>query len=389
MPSHERSITQIHYSLRREINELYWAIAIKNFATGLVGLFVPIYIFLYFDQSFPKLFLFYIAQFAGQILVAPLAAQLMNYVGVKKLMAIGAPFLGLYLVFLTLLPYGSYFLVLAVLAKVAYLTIFWPARHFDFTEFSKGKRRGRQIGVANIIVATAKTLAPFVGGFAIAAFGFTSVFIFAAVLFLFSSVPLFMSPEVHAQYKLSWWESYATVFTKKNRMTSLAFFFEGIEYTAGIFLFPVFIFLVIGNVETIGVVTSLSLVLALVFTYLIGWLSDTRGSRGVLSFASVAQGFAWVIVSFIVTPFQYFVYASFLKLTEVANHLPFMNLVYKHAKEHRRRAGEYIVFHEIAHNAGRIVLGLVVIFGFMAGMESFLFYFSVAGGAALLYRLMK
>ena len=390
MPSHERHIEQIQYSLKTEINELYWSIAIRNFSIALTIIFGPIYIYQLLGNSVPRAMFFYLAIFAGQALLVPLGAKLMGRIGLKKLMALSSPFLSLYFVFLVLAERGGVvYLALAAVSAIIVLITYWPARHVDFAKFATGRKRGRQIGVANILVAMGKMIAPLLGGIIIVNFGFSTVFIVAAILTLFSSIPLFFSREVYETYTLSWTQSFAKIFEKQNRRTSAAFFFEGIEYFVGIFLFPIFVFTIFNNIETIGWVTSLSLLAALIFTYVIGWLSDKRGDRKVIVFASVVHGFAWVINSFIRTPLQFVIYSSFFRLAETANHLPMISIFYERAKKKGHGIDEYIVFHEIAHNAGRVVMAIIVIVGFSLGFESWLFYFTLAGVGALFFRLMK
>ena len=389
MPMHQRHIEQIHYSLHQEMNELYWSAAIKNFAIGLVGIFNVMYVFLYFNHSVPLTMTFYLVQFVGQVLLVPLAARWLK-IGLKKMMAIGVPFLGIYLILLLLAKeLGTVAIVLAVMAKIIYLVLFWPSRHVDFAKFSQKLKRGRQIGVRRIIVAIVKTMAPILGGFIIVKFGFTPAYIIAAILFVVSAVPLFFSSEVYEKFSWSYGKSFKKLFEKKNRKISLAFLFEGIEYAVGIFIFPIFIYLVIKNFETIGLITSLSLLLTIIFTYLIGWATDKKGSHKVINFSSIVHGFAWVITAFISTPLQYFIYSSFLRLSETANHLPFTALLYRKAKGLGHGIDEYIVFHEIAHNTGRIILALLVIIGFSLGLDNFLIYFTIAGVAAFLFRLFK
>jgi len=335
MPTHERDIQQIHYSLKQEINELYLAIAIKNFAIGLVGIFTVIYVYLYFDQSIPKTFIFYLIQFLGQALLVPLAAKLINRVGIKKLMSIGAPFLGFYLISLGLAQtYGFIFIIIAVITKITYLTLFWPSRHIDFAKFAHTDKRGRQIGLANIIITLVKIAAPVLGGLIIVYYGFMSLFVLAGILLIFSSLPLFFSSEVHETYTLSWRQSFKYLLKKKNRRVSLAFFLDGFEFSMAIFLFAIFIYIIIGKYETIGWVTSASLLVTLVFTYIIGWLTDRHGSKKLISYASVIHAFSWLMNSFIRTPFQYLVISSFYRLAETGNRLPFNTLFYKQAKEH-------------------------------------------------------
>lgn len=390
MPSHERHVEETHYSLHQEVSELYWVIALRSFAIQLPGFFVPIFVYLLFDQSMVATLIFYVVQFVGQVIFVPVAAKAFSRFGLKKLMAFGGPWIGVYLIMLALAQdYGMTFVVLAIVAKVIYLVMYWPARHTDFARFASRKHRGTQLGKAQIIATTLKALAPLLGGWIIVTFGFTSLFVLSGVLLLGATIPLFFSPEVYEHFSLNWRQSFTVMFKKKNRRSSLAFFIEGIEYSISVFLLPIFIYLVIGKFDVIGYVSSASLIIAIVATYYIGRATDRRGGVSVISLGSIAHAFGWIILSFIKTPFQYFIYASFYRIAETANHLPFTSVFYKKARERGHGIDEFIVFHEIAHNLGRVaILGFGVVM-FANGSMPFMFFFIAAGVSALLYRIIK
>lgn len=390
MPSHERYAEAFHYSLRQEINELYWVIAIRNFAVQMPGFFVPIFIFQLFNGSLPATFLFYAIQTSIQVLLVPLSAKLLGTLGVKKMMTLGSPFIGVYFIMLLLAKeFGLIFIILALLTKGFYLATYWPARHVDFARFAHEQKRSRQIGTGDIIKILIHSIAPLVGGLIIVHFGFGPLFVLSTVLLLGATLPLFRSREVYETYSLSWLETFKRAFARKDIRTSLAFFFEGIEYSTSIFLFPIFIFLIIGSYDTIGWITSASLAIAIVATYLVGRASDRHGSKKIISFSSIAHGFAWIFMSFIATPLQYFIYAGFFRIAETANHLPFISYFYKQAREQGHGIDEYIVRREIQHNLGRVAVFLLIALAFSLGVGSFFAFFVLAGISAFLMRIIK
>lgn len=387
---HEHSIKQIHYSLKQEINELYWSMALGSFAVGLIGLFIPIYLFQYFNGSIVPVFIFYALQSVIQILLVPFSAKLLSKIGVKKTLAIGKPFLALYLIALTFLSQGGlWFLGLAIIFKVLFLITTPLGHHVDFARFSSGKKRGSQIGTAQIIVALAKSAAPLIGGFTIATLGYTPVFAVAVVLMIASTVPLFFSEEIYETYTLDWKRSFKYVFAKDHYRTGIAFFVEGFEYSTAIFLLPIFAFTVIGSIETLGWVTSASLAVTVVFTHVLGKLIDKYGPRKILSFSSVAHFFTWIAYAFIHTPLQYLFASSAHSLAATANHMPMSTLYYQQAQQRKHGIDEFVVFHEIAHNLGRILMFCIIIVGFYYGIQNFLLYFGVSALAAFIYRIMK
>ncbi len=396
MPSHERFAQQMEYSLHQEINELYLSIALRNFATSMISMFGIIFIYKILNSSLLLTFVFYFVQYSLQVALLPITAKLLDKWGIKKMMAIGTPFLGLY--FLLLVTAGHYtnntkilvyILSLAIICKIFYLILYWPPRHIDFAKFSQSHKRGRQISLQQIIVALSKTAAPLVGGIIVTIWGFNALFTSSALLLFISSAPLFFSPEVYEHYSYGYKESFKKLFNKKNLKTSLAFFFEGIEYGTSVFVFPLFIYFTIKKFDTIGLITSLSLIITLIFTYLIGWFNDKEGSKKLLPYTSVVHGFAWLLLNFIKTPLQFFFLSSFHKLAETANHIPFISTYYHRAQTQGENIDEYIISHELAHNLGRVFLFFVIIIGLLAGLHSWWWYFGLAAISSALMRIIK
>lgn len=389
MPVRINATRDFYYSLKREIDELYWSVAIRNFGGGLVSIFIPIYVYLY-TKSVPAVFLFYLVQFAGHALLVPLTARLLPHWGVKKMMAAANPFLAIYLVLIALADtYGIAALVWAVVAKIIYLALYLPAEDIDFSRFAQEGHRGRQIGNINIIASIANTIAPMAGGFAIAAFGFLPAFTASGILMALSSVPLFFSREVYETYTVGWRQSFTRLFAKRNRRDMMVFFLKGVEETAGIAFWPLFVFVIIGEFKTIGLVTSASLLAVLFFTYFIGRMSDHEGERKIIGLASFIHGAAWIVSTFITTPLEYLIGSSFLGLAGTANRLPFMALIFKKARERGDGIDEYLAGYEIAVELGLVTTLAISILLWQMGVTSWLVYFGMAAAAALGFRLIR
>ena len=390
MQSHERPIEHIRYSLYKEINELYWSVALNNLAVSLVSVFGPLYMFFFFDRSIPKTALFYFVQFFASMLLTPFITRYTVSWGIKKSMALGTMFCALSYECLVVVPvYGFPMIVCAGIMGVLYVTIFWPSRHIDFAAFAKSSTCGRQLSTVNIIISFVKTFAPFIGGLIIYWCGFSILFTIVTILLIISTIPLFYSPEVHEHYSLSWWESFKVMALPCNRKTSLAFAAEGIEYSLETLLWPLFAITIIQSTRALGWLVSFSLFTTVILIYCIGWIADKKGNERVLSFTSVVHAFSWMMMSFVVTPLQLLIYTIFGQLAGAANHLPFMSVWYKRAKAQGHGIDEYIVFHEIAHAIGRCIGYALMAIGFSVGITSFPVYFTIAAFSTLFFRLIR
>ncbi len=389
MPDNVFSLEHIRHSFKQEMSELYWFSAIKNFGVGLLGIFVPIYVYVYFDGSVLFTAMFYAAQFLLQIIFLPIAAGLFYKIGLKRLISISHPFLALYLLFLSVAPqYGIVALIGAIISKVTYFVLFWPAYHIDFAKFIHKNKSGKEIGFVNIVISVMRTIAPLLGGYMIVIYGFAPLFVISSVFMIVSAFPLFMSSEVYERYTMDWRKAISYLFRKQNINSTTAFFFEGVESFIGLFLFPAFIMMTIGEINTIGWITSLTLVFATITTYIVGRSIDKRGENKLMVFGSVFHSMAWLLQLLITTPIQYMVFNSIFRLASTANRLPYMSVSYKKAHMKRHRIDEFIITREISVNAGRLSMALLVIIGASLGFNVFMVSFVIASISALLFRMV-
>ena len=96
---------------------------------------------MYFDKSVIDTIWFYLPQYIAIVLLVPIAVHTLEKWGLKKSMAIGNPILSIYLLCLMLAgTYGFTFIILAAIARVLHIILFFPARHVDFAKFASSKK---------------------------------------------------------------------------------------------------------------------------------------------------------------------------------------------------------------------------------------------------------
>ncbi|MEX0916579.1 MAG: hypothetical protein WDZ44_00530, partial [Candidatus Spechtbacterales bacterium] len=67
---------------QQELTELYAASALRNFAVGLLFVFEPIYVYLFFEKSLPHTFFFFGLAFIASALLVPFAGRALARWGV-------------------------------------------------------------------------------------------------------------------------------------------------------------------------------------------------------------------------------------------------------------------------------------------------------------------
>ena len=346
----------LHFLRNRELNELYISIAIRAFAVSLIGVFIPIY-FYQQGYSFFSIFLFYAIWSLTHLLFSMPAAKISSKLGLKRSMLLSIPFLILFFFFIYTLENFNWPLPLLSISIGLSTSLFWLSYHIDFAKFSNRKNRGKQVGFSKIIIAVFSVLGPVAGGIILTLIGFEILFIIVSVLLIGSVIPLFFSREIHEPSSFS----LKGFFRGQKIKDILSYIGFGIEGKMGAVIWPLFIFIFILSEKyiSLGLVSSLTLGVALISLVFVGKFSDIY-RRKILKIGTVFNAAIWVIKSFIVTPIQVFITDAFYGASRVTMDVPFDAINYDKAKEEERV--KIILQREMYTHVGIILLFLVLMF---------------------------
>ena len=374
----------LHYTLNRELTELYASIALRRFTLGLISIFVPIYIFLYFSQDITKTLFYFgsISMLYG--LLAPLGGKVVTKFGVKHSMLFSTPFLLLhYLGLWQIEALGSLFFILIPLLVIHNL-LYWPAFHIDFARFSEEKNRSKQLSYRHAAVALSAAASPLVGGIIVTNFGFPVLFGIVLVLLFASVLPLFLSKEIHERYTDGFGEAYREILQKKYRNKSIAFFGEGVEVILHVVIWPIFLFTLAISYSSIGLISSVALFAGVIFVLYLGRLIDKIGHARLLPVGAVLNAFTWPIKMFVATPFDAFVVNTLHQFTRLTAHMPLATLFYDWTAREDINRDRFVILREVTVNIamGVILFSLAIIFLFVENMA---IAFPIAGAFSLLF----
>lgn len=354
--------------LNREIAEIYATVAIKKFAFQMVTIFQAIYLYRHFEESLPKVLLFYAATSILFGLLAPLGAKIMSRIGLKKSITASFPFAFLFYIFLLNIEKVAYFYILAIIVSAFYKTLFWPAFHIEFTKFSKDQERGREFSTYRALISVASAVAPFAGGFIISYWGFP--FVFGAVLALLSvaAFPLLLSPDVHQHYTDTYEKAFLRYLHPKNWKQILAFVSKGSEAAIQIVIWPIFIYNLAIDYSSLGAITTGSMVVSLFAGLVLGRFLDTKKTkRKILRISTIFLSIAHFTKIFVYNAWSALGVDVFHKLAgNTGTHITYQTILYDEASKKGEQSDEFIIYREIGHNIGRglVLCLLALIFTF-------------------------
>jgi len=368
----------------RELTELYASVAIKGFAVGLIGIFEPIYLYLFFGASLSKLFIYYGVVALLFALAVPLGAKLVAKIGIKHAMLTSVPFALLYFLGLWQIEaLGMWFPVL-ILLSVLYKISFWPAFHTDFTRFADRGRQGRQLSYRFVAGILSGAISPAIGGLILAAYGFPALFILVLILLFVSAGVLFFTPDVRESYHDSFEKTYQDMGARENRGKVLAFLGEGAESTIYLLIWPLFLFLIHLSFGVMGMVVSGAMLIGALFLIYLGRVVDSKGGAKVLRLGAVLNALTWPLKIFVVSPWTAFFAHTLHQFTRTTALLPLGALFYGWAGERAETRGRRVVLREMALNTSRSIMLFLSagIFYFVEPMY-LRYYFLVAGVLSL------
>jgi len=356
------------------LKALSWNAFFRSIAGGLLGIFVPVYIFLLAKERWGSvrgaiLFIgiYVVIQRLVIIFSAIKMGELLGRLGFRRSILI-ASFLEV-IGYLFLIRAGSFFAWLWLLPFVTALSIklYWLPRHSLLAEDEKDRVMGRSLGWLNLIERGAGILGPFAGGVIATIFGFTWLFGIGLVLMIFSAIPMFFMPHHDHDDGISWKEFFVWIKEKKHRWFVLSFVGRGLDDTVGVWVWPLFVFAVVGSLEYLGGVTSAVLLLSMLAIFLASTWFDKKKNRKLIGLAIILTAVTRFVRGLAGSLMGIFALDSVNRVASPFFWLGVDRITYITAKH--EEPFSFFVYREMIYSLGRMISALVLIL--CAGLANF------------------
>jgi MFS family permease len=265
---------------------MYWNIFLRGMGTAMMGLFVPIYIYLIGNELGGLIFglrlvvVYVVVQRFLLFLMTIPMARVVERLGFRLSVLLGNFLLVVY--YLMPIFGGEKIWVVVVMALISVVSIplYWLSRHSVLAVDGRDDKFGKEVGMVTLLDRGAGVLAPVVGGVVATVFGFHALFAMGAVVVMVSCVPLFYMKHHDKDGKISWKSFGKWLRDKNKRHLWKGFLGEGMDGLVTSFYWPIYVFVVLGSMEILGGITSISYFAAMVTTYLAGRLFDKKRALG-------------------------------------------------------------------------------------------------------------
>jgi len=288
-----------HKLFPNQLKQLYFFIGFLSFASSMVELFMPLYLYLEVGFSFTNVMLFFIVENIFFALCTPIAANFLVKHGVKHTILFGIPikcFVILLFYALPQFPFPSFLAVTAVVGGL-YQAFLWLGIHMLFKHVTHKKQRGKELGLRIFIGRLAAILGPIFGGLIIHLFGFYVLFICMLGFVMLGSLCLLANGEYKPKYTFTW-----KGVIKSIRWKHGAFFVsQGVIQTGQAIAWPLFIFFILGSYVSLGVAGSIFTLITAMIVLVAGNYSDKVGKRKFIRRLLPFEILSWIARAFVRT----------------------------------------------------------------------------------------
>ena len=343
--------------------------AIYGLAGSFVGIFVPIYL-LRKNLDPANVFWFYLVFAVSIPVFFFLSSKIVRAIGLRKTVLLGYPFLFLYFFLLYNLDrFGTPLAVLAIVNGFQ-VSLYWFPLHVWLSKTSHAGAIGNVLGKFYAAAQFVSLLAPIAAAFIVLFFGFKMLFVFTAVIYLASAVPVLYLPEISFKEKMMIRDLFKLL--KKYPHYIVAEMLENLREEAEGVIWPVFVYLAFRNILSIGYIGAASGVGLVLFDLLVGKYADKIDKRKLLGAGALVLAMIWILRLFFVTPLAAYaltVAASFFGVLAV---IPLTAMFYGNAK--RESAPTFIIFRELGIMFGRVILYAIAFL--VIGSMNYIFIFA-------------
>lgn len=347
-----------------ELKHLFLSGVARRITLILLALFSPVYIFqsavaLGATQSQAIIYVlsYFLLVYLTKIISLSISEDLSRRIGFKgTIWASSFPFF----LFIPSIVFAAKYPILFLAAGILWgihAGLFWWGYHGYFIKTGEKKHFGHSIGEAKFLETLAGVLTPFVGAILISLFGFSALFIFAGFVMVASLALLGKDHDKRQKRDIKFISVVKLLFTHKS--ITLAYAGTGAETVIYMFIWPIFLFLFFGQVVSLGIVVSLSSLIAALFALGVGDKVDRQGERKIVGVGSPLLFISWIIRT-IKSSTPFFILAdSVWNFGQRMVVLPLIALSYKKALE--AESAKAILFREMAITLGQLASFLTII----------------------------
>lgn len=342
------------------LKNLYIMQSIQGFALSMIGIFLPIYL-LTLGYSVRNVIVFFIFHYSFLLFFSFFALRIAGKIGLIQTIILRFPFLFTYLAFFYFLKSVDIPLVLIAFFSGLDSALFWMPLHIIFSKNTSSKKIGSETGKLFAIPKAAGIFAPLIGGVIAVKFGFGFLFILAFIILLIAIIPLLKmrlnSEHFNVPDKIKL-ENGKRIF-KKYKKYFFVEIFDNMAEEVGAIIYPIFVFLALDSITSVGYVGTLVKIGAAIFTFMVGRFSDRFSKKKIIKIAAILLIINWSIRYFANSELLIYTFSILAGFFFILLVVPYTSLFYRIS--HEEKSDDFFVWREIPVNVGRLIILLIAL----------------------------
>jgi MFS family permease len=283
-----------------ELSEIYASMSIRSFGFGIIGIFVPIYLYQN-GNSLQSIFLFYTLFFIFRIPVSYISAYVVARIGPKHSIAVSTILLVVFLSQLLTIDLFNWSLPVLALSFTLTNGLFFIAYNTDFSKIKNTSNGGKELSWLYIFERLGGALGPLVGGIIASLIAPEFTITVAILVLLVSLAPLFMSNEPVRLHQRITFRGFKW---RRHKRDYLAISALGVDTNASQVMWPLLISVLIfteGTYAKLGLITGFALGVSIFSSYIFGKIVDRENGLSLLKFGSIMNSISYVVRAFVTT----------------------------------------------------------------------------------------
>lgn len=347
-PSHKDGFIELFISKR----------LIQGLATAMMGMFLPIFLYEISDRSFTFVAGFFMAASLGYALLLAWGMKVTNWIGFSRALALGAVFSVVQFTLLYFMDEGNLWVLIVplTLATVGFRIFHWVPYHVDFTVFTKGGERGRDVALVFATIAFMGMLGPVLAGYIVTYSGYSVLFGTCLLLIALAGVTYLWVPAVQEKFTWSYRETVEHLFSRRFRNVLLGEMANGAEIIITLVAWPIFLYEILdGDLLEVGFLSTLIVAVTIGIQVVVGKHLDAHKDTPMrtLKRGSIFHAFGWVIKIFVFSATQVFFVGLYHNITKIFFSTPYSAILYDMSGEQGHYVDEFTVMREMASHLGR------------------------------------
>lgn len=396
---HHLHLPHITFDDTKNMKMLFGIRVVRDLVNKMAMFFVPVFLFIVgsgsdffswlpfnsFQRGMLVLSFYYVINGVISFLYAIPAGVLYRKIGYQRSFVFSFLLRCLFFILLYFSQANPMFLLLAVILDAVNSQMFWGGYYSILSKDSRKKNLGKDVGLVYTLVQIVAVISPAMSGFIAYLAGIEVLFLIGLVLTLLSSFFAINMDVDFSNNSVSYKEFFGWL--HETRFVKLGASFAGkYIYDASIYIWPLYIFLLLGSVDKVGYLYTVSLFLALLFTYFTGNYIDNHKSKKPFYYSGGVLSAITALRTQVVTIWGIALVDMMDKLVSNVYNLYFDTMFVRRSKGHS--ADSFFIYREMLLNAASVFFwGFVgIFFIFFSGWKSL---YLLASVGVLIGLLMK